>query len=197
MELKREPKTEVEYWEIIEALGGMIWRTKHNMADGRVEDPNGNLAKEIEVAEQISQRLITKLGEKFGVIHPKDCPKIDSGQAVPPPPDGKIYYWDWYKKMKKVIYSKDYEEMICSACPFSEGLQRMMDLGGVIPCKVFHGMMYRLRQPYECGMLRSDGWDKKRLNAEIVKKAGKETLVQFLKKEECLRNKSQGSTVKA
>jgi len=191
MKLKKQPETEVEYWEAIEELGGYIWSTNHELCHGRIEDEDGKIAKSIEEATQISERLVTELGEKFGVIHPRDCPRVEPGQPIPPPPDGKVYYRDWYKRMKEACYRQDYEGIICSACPFSEGLQRMIELGNVIPCGIFSGMIYRLHAPYECGMLGVDGWSIEKLYAEIIGRSGQDGLAQFQKKEKELRNKPE------
>ena len=40
--------------------------------------------------------------EKFGIIHPKDCHEG-------PVPEGKIKYWDWYKKMEELAIQKEKE----------------------------------------------------------------------------------------
>lgn len=197
MELTKQPQTEVEYWETIEELGGYIWSTNHGLCHGHIKDPDGKIAESINDAMAISDRLVTELNEKFGVIHPRDCPSVEPGQQAPPLPDGKIYYWDWYKRMKESCYRKDYEGIICSACPFSKGLERMISLGGVIPCGVFRGMMYRLRVPYQCGMLSSDSWGQGMLYNEIGKKAGSDALTQFLNKEQELKTKFESERTEA
>lgn len=132
MELVKQPETEVEYWEAIEALGGYIWRTKH---DGRMA-LNDEIEKSLQSAEELSERLVAEIGEKFGII---DYPKFEFGQTPPLAPEGKTYYWDWYKRMKQEVYRKEYEGLICSACPLSTGLEHMVALGGVIPCGVWRG----------------------------------------------------------
>lgn len=189
MELVKQPETEVEYWEVIEALGGYIWHTNHELGHGRME-PSDEIEKSLQSAGQLSERLVAEIGEKFGVIHPKDCLKVEFGQTPPPAPDGKKYYWDWYKQMKQEIYRKEYEGLICSACPLSDGLERMVALGGVIPCGVWRGMIYRLRVPYQCAMTDHLGnWSETKLHEEIVKKAGWTAMEQFQRKEDKLRDK--------
>jgi hypothetical protein len=185
MELKKQPETELEYWGAIEALGGFSWRMNHDLSDGRIDDPSGSIDQDIGSARKIQETLVAELTEKFGVIHPKDCPQVEIGQKQPPAPEGKIYYWDWYEKMKKEVYHLEYEAMICSACPFSEGVDKMISLGGVVPCSVFCGMMYHLRAPHICGMTtRSSGdWSDTQLYTEILEKHGKEALVAFFAKE--------------
>ena len=187
MELQKQPETEMEYWQAIEGLGGFIWSTNHDLADGRIQDPSGGMDRDIQDARQISTRLVSELGEKFGVIPPQDYPKVELGQKPPKAPKGKKYYWDWYKKMKKLAYSIDYEKIICSACPFSEGVERMISLGSQIPCGAFGGCLYKLRAPYLCGMLDTKSWGEEELRQEIIRKGGEAALVRFRIKEAGLK----------
>jgi len=185
MQLKKQPKTEMEYWEIIEGLGGFAWRMNHDLGDERITDPTGEIDQEILEARKISDKLVNDLDEKFGVIAPKNYPKVEIGQTLPTTPEGKIYYWDWYKKMQKEYYELEYEKIICSACPFSEGVEKMNALGGTIPCSVFPGMVYRLYPPYACAMIdfsSSNYWTEEQLYQEIIKKGGKKALQVFEKK---------------
>ena len=181
MKLYKQPETEMEYWEAIEGLGGFIWRMNHDLADGRIKDPSGDVAEDVNDSRIISNRLVVELGEKFGVIHPVDCPKISLGQTPHTAPEGKTYYWDWYKRMKGESYRVEYAKLICSACPFSAGVEQMMRLGGVIPCGVFSGVMYRLDAPHICGMTRD--WGQTKLYDEIRARHGAEALATFQRKE--------------
>ena len=187
MEITKQPITEVDYWEVIEGLGGFIWSTNHGVHHGHIYDPHGEVSKEIEEAGQLSVRFLAEACEKFGIISPSDYPKVEQGQTLPLAPEGKIYYWDWYKKMKNDWYQRDYDDIICSACPLSEGVQRMIDLGGVVPCSVFRGMIYHLHAPYKCGMLTD--WKKEELYEEILKNSNEETLLKFQNKEKELKEK--------
>jgi hypothetical protein len=158
--VKEHPETELEYFELIEHLGGMQWSLNHNLADGRIEDPDGGVAKDIMTLQDLLNNLVQELSEKFGVIHPNDCPKrtmeeILKSVPVPPAPEGKIYYWDWYEKQKKVSYQNEYDNTICSACPYSEGVDRMMQLGQV-PCGLFHGSLYHLSANYLCAIMEEE-----------------------------------------
>ena len=186
MELKKQPETEMEYWTIIEGLGGFAWRMNHDLADGRIEDKNGGIDKDIQEIQKTLARLVSELKDKFGVIPPNECPKIKSGEKQPRPPRGKKYYWDWYKKMKEIFYRIDYEKIICSACPLSKGLKSMISSGN-IPCGPFRGVIYDLRAPYRCGMLNLDHWDEDRLRKEIIKKGGEVAFIRFKIKEAGLK----------
>jgi len=184
MELKKHPETEMEYWETIETLGGFIWSTNHGLSHGRIDDPTGDLFKEVTSAQEISDKLVRELGEKFGVIPPNDCPRVEIDQQPPPAPEGKIYYWNWYRKMKELAYKADYEKMICCACPFSDGLEKMIRLGGVVPCNLWRGMLYRLTQPHVCAMISFDGWTLEKFEKNIQRKHGDDALTAFRKKKE-------------
>ncbi len=183
MELKKQPETEMEYWEAIEALGGYVWSTNHAMSHGRIEDPDGEVAMSVVKAQGVLEGLVGELEGKFGVIHPKNCPKVEFGKQPPPAPEGKSYYWDWYKRMKLENYKAEYEGMICSACPFSQGVEQMIALGGVIPCGVFPGMMYRLSRPYACGMLHGGDWSQETLDVRVIEAVGPDGLKKFRAKE--------------
>ena len=183
MELLRQPQTELEYWATIESLGGFIWRMEHDLADGRIDDPDGVIVKDVSSAREISTRLVTELGEKFGVIAPRDCPQLAFGQVKPVSPEGKTYYWDWYEKMKAEAWRQEYDRIICSACPFSEGPEGM---SASIPCSLWRGRgsLYQLNQPYECGMLgrRGFGWTDERLFFAVLNKGGAVALQAFQEK---------------
>lgn len=188
MELTKQPETEVQYWETIETLGGYIFSTSHALRHGHIKDRDGEVAKSIEDAGQISERLVTELGNKFGVIHPKDCPMVKPGQTDLSPPEGKVYYRDWYNGMKRAHYREYYDSIICSACPFSTGLQVMIDLGGV-PCGIFPGKLYKLIVPYECGIIGTvDDWNTEELYKKIAKEVDQNALVQFQEKEKKLKD---------
>lgn len=173
MELKKHPETELKYFETIEGLGGFSWKMNHDLADGRIKDPDGRLGADIQQIQGVLEQLVSEVCDKFGVIHPRDCPKrnledITHDVPLPSAPEGKTYYWDWYKRIKRESYSKEYEGLICSACPLSEGLERMMALGGQIPCGKWRGSLYRLQAPHLCGMLTYGDWTETELYANIL-----------------------------
>jgi hypothetical protein len=184
LKLKKWPETELEYYEIIEGLGGFIWSMNHDLGDGRIEDPEGKIDADIEEARQLSDQLVSELDDKFGVIHPRDCPEREIGEKPPPPPDGKTYYWDWYNRMQRISYEKEYEGLICSACPFSLGVEKMLTTR-TIPCSQFSGSLYRLRPPHCCGMLESacGHWTETFLYDRIFSEHGNDALETFKAKE--------------
>jgi len=162
----------------------MSWRLNHDLSDGRINDPKGEVSQSITYCQVLLETLVGEVCEKFGVIHPKDCPKrsfedIRDDVPVPPAPEGKIYYWDWYEKWKRESYSKEYEGLICSACPFSEGLERMMALGGPIPCGKWSGSLYHLHAPYICGLITYQDWTESQLYVAILTEHGIEALEAF------------------
>lgn len=187
MELVKNPETEMEYFEIIEGLGGFAWRMDHDLADGRVEDKTGGMDRDIQDARKISATLVSELKEKFGVIPPKECPKVEPGKKASKAPKGKIYYWDWYEKMKNLSQRIYYEKIICSACPFSGGVKKMIEMGGDIPCRKIHGILYRLGYPFECHLISFKELTPGQLYQEIMKKGGEVALTRFKIKEAGLK----------
>jgi len=184
MRLRKWPDLETEYWEAIEATGQYIFSTSRALSRGQITDTKSTVARSITQARRISERLSVELCRKFSVIHPNDCPTVELGKSPPLPPVGKEFYWDWYRRMKVAKYSKEYEGMICSACPFSNGLPEMVTTGAT-PCDIFPGRIFALWPPFECAMLQE--WSRKKLYAEIAGKAGRETLARFQKRRRSLR----------
>ena len=179
---------EMNYWKEIEALGGFVWRMNHDLADGRIEDPDGKIDKSIEEAQQRIECLVSEVKEKFGVIPLKDYPKVKSLQSLPPSPEGKTYYWDWYNKMKDIFYKEEYNKLICSACPFSDGVEKFKI--NIIPCRINKGIMYSLMEPYICGMISYEKWTEKKLYKKIFDTYGNKELRRFKEKEKELREKN-------
>lgn len=183
MKLKKWPEKDSEYWEAIEDLGGFLWRINHDLAHGRMSSTSG-LEADLVSARKIQEQLVDELFENFGVVHPKDCPNRDVEGKIPIAPPGMIWYKDWYDEMKRNAYEIAYNKLICSACPLSEGLDKMISLGGVIPCGVFNGALYQLSQPYLCGMLGNESyeWTTDELFGQIYQKTGDDGLRLFLEK---------------
>ncbi len=154
VELNHHPETDLEYWEAIDGLGGFSWHMNHDLADGRITDTEGRVDQAIEEIKELSKTLVEEIEEKFGVIPPSKCPQTEE---KPPAPTGKVYYWDWYKKMKRRYYQKEYEGIICSACPFSEGVEVMIAMGGGIPCSFKNPTLLggRITIPWRCPILES------------------------------------------
>lgn len=187
IELKKQPETEAEYWGIIENLGGFIFYTNHDLAHDRITGPTGELDKSIESARVLSKTLVQEVCEKFGVIHPSDYPKVEFGQNLPPSQEGKTYYWDWYKVQKRNFLEAEYNKLICSACPLSEGVDKFVSSGGRIPCIPFAGILNSLVAPDSCAMIDDMDWTKEQLYEKIVKKGGQKALRKFQVKEEALK----------
>jgi len=183
MKLKKWPATEQEYWETIESLGEIIWRMDHDLADGRIRDPEGRVAQNIDDSQKLLEKLVAELEEKFGIISTNHPAKTDG--EYPDPPKGQRWYWVWYGEMKDSLLQKEYEEIICSACPLSEGVHVFSYR---IPCSIFPGILNRLRASFLCEMLCPElGWMRESLLAEMKKTGGEEGLQRFLEKEKQLK----------
>ncbi len=193
MELEKRPETELEYWATIEQLGGFIWRMNHDLADGRITDPDGAIDHDINQAHELTQQLLKEIEDKFGVI-PPDLKNKQAGEKSAPP--GKIHYWDWYKQMKRQCYNLHYQSLICSACPFSDGLDRYVALGS-IPCGIYPGTFVELKNPFTCQMVHRKirSWNDGILHSLIKRKFGSDTLAAFkAKKQELMNAPSETAT---
>lgn len=171
--LKKQPETELEFWDVIDSLGGMAWHMGHDLGHGRIEDTDGCVSKEINAYSEAVVELVKDMCDKFNVSLEKE--------------DGKVYYWDWYSKNKDLFYRNEYDNIICSSCPYSEGADQMVKMGGTIPCSKWGGVLSRLPQNFQCaimsfkGMAHEDFCDMLRLDH------GQEALMDFCIKETNLR----------
>jgi len=191
MELTKQPVTEMDYWKLIKVLADIIFYNNYDLTHGNVDGNHKmKVINQRDEAIELQEKIVVELSEKFGVIRSIYYPVVKPGETLPPAPEGKIYYYDWYKKRKLDFYTEEYEKIICSACPLSNGLDEMMNLSGVIPCGATRGSIYHLRVPYQCGMIGT--WSKEELYFEIKKKAGEMAemaLLKFQKKKEELEKK--------
>ena len=178
MRLAKQPKTERKFWEAIEYLEGTAYGMSRDLARGYIEDPTGEVSREITEMYELSEKLVGEACRKYGIVTRKIS-------LVP----GKMLYGDWYQKMLDNWIREEYEKIICSACPFSDGLDEMIKTGGDVPCSEWNGVLYRLGVPYLCAMT-SHNWTERELTEKIVKKGGRTALERFAKKEEDLRAKA-------
>jgi len=183
MKLKKWPSTEERYWEIIEYLGCWLWNTRHDLSHGRIQN-SLKLENDLIEVKEIQEQLVSELFVNFGVIPPTDCPDRNDDGEMPSPPPGMKWYWTWYNEMKRKLYKADYDKIICSACPLSEGLDQMI-ASDRVPCSVYPGMLYRLLPAYECAMIKHGvkQWTQEYLFCEIRKSAGEKGVLTFLMKQ--------------
>ena len=80
----------------------------------------------------------------------------------------------------------DYDNLICSACPYSKGLQKMISLDGIIPCGLFQGTIYNLRPSYLCAMISFDKYTEESFYKKIEKEHGPKALKVFQEQKEKL-----------
>ena len=176
MELRKWPESEMEYWKTIEELGGIIWSLNHDLADGRITT-DGKIDDELVQMQKIQEKLVYELFEKFGVVHPKDCPKAAFGQKMPDAPFGTRWYGDWYKDMKKESTRLWYENIICSACPYLEYQEESF-----IPCKLYSGRLYSLNHPYQCSVIAHGELKEGEFLIKLRHEHGSEALDRFTNK---------------
>lgn len=187
MLLKKYPETESEYWSAIEALGGLIYDTRRDIAKDRI--PNGDSAKNlIGETATLQLQLLKEIEEKFGVIPPGEGTNRYDDLTKYPAPEGKIHYWEWYPKMKLEFFTQEHEKLVCSVCPFSGGAKAMVFMPQ-IPCNAINGSIYRIRNAGDCGAVNCKHWTEKQLYSEITKKGGKPVRDAFIKKQNELKEK--------
>lgn len=174
-----KPDSEMNIWKIMESVGGYIFYTEHDIADGRMESSPAT-EKHLKLSREVSEMLVKKLKD-FGVIPPNECPVREIGKKLPPAPKGKIYYWDWYEKKNQEYYTEVYEGIICSACPLAEE-NPVKIIQRSIPCSVFPGIAYQLFEPHRCAMLDMYDWKEEKLYQEIRKNGGEDILKRFKQK---------------
>lgn len=190
MKLTKQPLTELEYWEAIESLGGFIWSTEHGISRGHIDYPNPLIDRDLREAFEIQKKLVFELSQKFGVITPYDYPKVEDGQELPPAPEGKIYYWDWYHKVECEYSLIEYQKLPCSACPFSKGFELFIP-SHKVSCGFYpdDNNEFKSHHIYSCGIVTfSMSYYDKQISIEdiydrILKDYGQEALDVFKKKE--------------
>jgi hypothetical protein len=156
MKLEKPPETPNEYYETIEAASALGYRLERDLKRGAVEDPEGKVAAEISELRTITKRLIAEACEKFHLVHPSQCPETPDGEFNDrvKPPAGKTYYWVWQEAMRIAARRREYQGLICSACPYSKGVKRFIRFGK-IPCKAYQGVVRRLKAPDRCVLVDS------------------------------------------
>ncbi|MFC1640987.1 hypothetical protein ACFL2D_02985 [Patescibacteria group bacterium] len=180
MELVREPETELEYWEAIDgfissSFGlGLKIQLKEMSDEDWADQELSRMATTIE-------RLMTEASTKFDFVPLKDCMPAEFGGEIPVIPHGKKSYWTWHHDMKRKWCEDMYSHLICSACPFSLGVTRLV-MFRTTPCAYLQvGEMSRPRHNSECGLFGKSRTPKE-LYQEILDAHGVEALRTFIKK---------------
>lgn len=151
----KRPQTEMEYWKLIDFLeceSQLMWL---NYTRGNMRWPKEKILKHLANTDKRLSELLREIGDKFGVIPPRESPKgVREGSSdIPPAPEGKIYYWDWHQKMEQECYEAEYEGLICSACPYSKGFGEFVFMAGRIQCKLSRDSFKKLVYSFSCPFL--------------------------------------------
>lgn len=178
----KHPETEEQYFEAIEALGAFISSTQNACGRGRLEweDVKDDLKKQ----RELQARLAQELSEKFDIVlvsnvYPKQIQM--SGVA---PPEGKRWYWVWYPEQRLAWLRREYDKLICSACPLST--HDMELFVREIPCTAFKGGLRDLIVASECYLVMTE-WTPEKLRERILEEGGSEALEVFNAKQAFLR----------
>jgi len=171
-------ETEEDFYLLLETLGGARYMMNRAVNKGHTPDDEQTKRALEEIAHK-SQQVLSLLEEKFGVLHPAKTPKVEWGEELPAPPEGKRWYRPWYLQMKEANLRKLYSEHICSGCALSEGFG---SFAWRIPCSVRDGIN-RLIHPSICYLLHYD-WTPEQLRAKLLEVGGPEGVATFQAKEE-------------
>ena len=180
--MDKAPVTEMDYWKAIESLGGITWAMEHELANGR-KRKNHKTSKYLAEQRDIIKQLVQEVCDKFDVIHPKDCPKVPLGQEMPPAPPGKVYYWDWYHRMKDLALEEEWGQVICSVCPFNTGVEDFKT--GIVHCQLMpHTIFYRFDSRPLCGCVSDRKFSHGQFEKKMLDKAGSEALNAYKSKQQ-------------
>ena len=182
--LKKQPETEWEYFLAVEELGYYLQSTRHGLSRDHISDPDGKVAESLLAAQVLQTSLGQELSEKFGVILPRDCPQVAANEEMPPAPAGKIYYKDWYDKQRTELLRLEFEDCLCSACPFTHGVTGMRSEQ---LCKKDRRDIRFGPRRHACPLTTfSPLFTAEELEKKILRKAGKKGLARFQAKQETI-----------
>ncbi|MFA6098734.1 MAG: hypothetical protein WCV50_03085 [Patescibacteria group bacterium] len=157
MEKKERRLTQLQIWFKLDDIdsffhqlrsrAGCQWlRVSHHGSDFLIK-------QEVERARIVYSELIAELGERFGVIPPPATQEIADYQGMHKAPAGRIYYREWYERMRAKYYEEIYRQLICSACPFSTGIGAFTE-DNRYPCrKAPEEGMLMVTDLHICGMV--------------------------------------------
>jgi len=119
MEFEEMIKTcsEDKLYFIVDECGAFTWRMNHELSHGRIEDPKGEVAKDIQNVRELQQKAVAET-KRFGV------PEFDVKQ---PSED----YWKWYRhwdSWKKGLTNEEWDIV-------NSKLQKEESLEGHLPTK--------------------------------------------------------------
>ncbi|MCL4384496.1 hypothetical protein M1116_03510 [Patescibacteria group bacterium] len=195
MQLLKQPQTEQEYWECLYSLGSSLYATEHDLCDGRIDDPDGEVARDQSQGYEIGRRLISEACDKFGLIHPNDIPRNTTGQLPPLPPGKKMYFNDWLQAKRREWLTLEYHKTICSGCILSEGLEEFILREGGICCSLSHSLGILVHSD-TCDLVEpiwDDHWSRRRLLTNIRARGGQAAVIVFRQKEAELKTAAKNT----
>lgn len=122
---------ELIYWGTIENLVSFVWFMEHQIRTGKII-PTPKDEEDISSAKDRLQQLYDDIFLLYGVIHPQDSLEKNFDKIAPP---GMIWYKDWYLAKKREYSLIEYEQLLCSACPFSGGFEEFLADMTEVPCR--------------------------------------------------------------
>lgn len=184
MNFKKKPETEKEFYEIIRYIEKVVGGIKSDASSERITKEIAE--RKIKRYKDLLEVLFSALGLRYNIVFPENFSSKNEDMAtMPNAPSGKIWYQDWYRKMKIECRKTEYEGIICSACPLSEGAEAFAS-GKYIPCIPWGAGLCSLGKPHECAMISPPQfrWKREELLAEIRKTGGGEEAVKKFERKE-------------
>lgn len=177
LKLEQLPGTEEEYFVLIDSVMGVLGNDLSLSPSERYKIllERGKFGRD-EINVHLFRSLTTMVEALCLTFHVQD-------------PLGKVHldntavsFDDWYARMMRLYNVNNYDQLICSVCPFSLGA-REFTLQGKIVCRK-NLRIRKLLQPFLCGMMSFGGWSEHDLQREIVLRHGEEVWRKFLAKEQ-------------
>lgn len=173
-------ESEKDCWLFIEQFGGFVWMANHDIADGRCVS-SGRGDYHLFLMQRILKLVVDILDEKFGIAYlPNYYPDFSPGESLPPVPEGKRSYGEWYKEHKLQHQKEQFQKTICSVCPFCA--KDEPEKYTCIPCGIFPGFVIGRFVPWECVMVDKEICTQKGLNRRLRKEVGEKAVLRFREK---------------
>ncbi len=140
--------SEEQLFRTIDGLGAMLHVIARSVQRGNLDEDVGS--KDAKAIHERQVDLVAQLEDRFGVVFPEEMGHADvKREDLPPAPEGKQWYWDWYEGARDRFYGAEYDNLICSACPYSEGREAYVSNSGKYPCSLVNGFS-KVAWPSQC-----------------------------------------------
>lgn len=181
MRLDQLPQTEEDFYYFIDCITSTLGcggTTPTEWIERSCEfDFSGNETKMH--LQQILIFIVEKLCEEYQILNPicGENPLLSNSENYQ-----RKMEWQkfdaWFNRMRMRFEANQYENLICSVCPYSEGARAFMEKGQSIVCKK-NPKIKSLFRPWFCGMLSFGDWTEDDLYSNMVKEFGDNAWKRF------------------